>query len=195
MRPSDAGPVARVHRSALVGFLPTLGDGVLTRVYAGACTAPRTVGLVVEAGGGVVGFALAACDTRQLFRHVLVRRGLGLGLAVLVALLRRPGILRHVLETPRYPSRSAARSDGPSREAELVAIGVLPAYRGQGCATAMMRRAVRELARLGMRSCGVATYASNEEAAQLYRRLGFELVDEFTMYGRTWMRYRIAFGP
>ena len=191
MRVSDARSIARVHRTALQGFLPSLGEAVLAHVYLATCTAPRTVGLVVESGGEVVGFVLATCHTRRLFRHVLFRRGLGLGLAVFRALLRKPGILGKVLETFRYPSRSATPSGRLPDEAELVAIGVLPRHRGRGMATAMVRELGRELSRLGVRTYGVATYASNAEAGHLYRSLGFELVDEFAMYDRTWTRYRI----
>lgn len=191
MRLPDAPSIARVHRTAIEGFLPSLGDAVLTHVYAAACTAPETVGLVAEWGGDVVGFVLGTRDLRQLFRHVMVRRGIGLGVAVFWALLRRPGNLGRILETLRFPGRGASRSTRPSAQAELVAIGVLPLHRNRGLARAMVHRLSLELARLGVSSYAVATYASNRQAGHLYRGLGFEVVDEFEMYGRTWIRYRI----
>src|SRR5437867_5147277 len=174
MRLSDARQVARVHRTVLAdGFLPSLGEGVLAHVYAASATAPLTVALVVESGEEVVGFVLATRDTRRLFRHVLVRRGIGLGIAVFRALLRKPGLVHKVFETFRYPARSATPSGRRPDEAELVAIGVLSRHRGLGWARAMVQELSREFWRLGVRAYGVATYASNAEACGLYESLGF----------------------
>jgi ribosomal protein S18 acetylase RimI-like enzyme len=191
IRLADAPSVARVHRTVIEGFLPSLGEAVLTHVYAASCTAPETVGLVVELGGDVVGFVLGTRDLRRLFRYVIVRRGIGLGWAVLCAFVRRPGHLGRIFETLRFPGRSAPPSTRPPDEAELVAIGVLPLHRNRGLAKALIHRLSLELSRFGVRSYRVATYASNWQADHLYRSLGFEMIDEFEMYGRAWNRYRI----
>jgi ribosomal protein S18 acetylase RimI-like enzyme len=72
-----------------------------------------------------------------------------------------------------------------------VAIGVLPLHRNRGLARALVQRLSLELSRFGVRSYGVATYASNRQADDLYRGLGFQMLGEFEMYGRTWARYRV----
>lgn len=54
-------------------------------------------------------------------------------------------------------------------------VAVLPALRGRGMGTALMRRVFEEARRLGARRATLEVRASNEAARRLYVRLGFEV--------------------
>jgi ribosomal protein S18 acetylase RimI-like enzyme len=189
----DAEHVARIHRAVLAeGFLARLSPRVLREIYAGAVTASGAIGLVARSGGDLGGFVLGTTDTRALFQHVLRRRGLVLGLVILGDVVRKPCLLRLVLESLRYPSRLHHASGG--RVPELVAIGVLPEHRTQRVGSALVRALDAEFGRRGVRAYEVSAYASNLAAGAFYRRLGFQPSREFVMYGRSWAVYRRDLG-
>jgi ribosomal-protein-alanine N-acetyltransferase len=52
-------------------------------------------------------------------------------------------------------------------------LAVMPAYRGAGAGTALLRQILREGARLGARRASLEVRRSNEAARRLYERLGF----------------------
>jgi ribosomal protein S18 acetylase RimI-like enzyme len=69
-----------------------------------------------------------------------------------------------------------------------VAIGVRAEYRSNGYATAMFQGLNAAFLRRGVSRYTVSVYASNAANA-FYRKLGFEVLHEFQMYGVTWTRY------
>jgi len=190
--PADVDAISRLHCTVLPdGFLVRLGPAVLSEIYAGALTAPGVIGLVTRDGGSVAAFLLATADTRTLFRHVLRRRAPRLAVRLLGAALRDPRLVPRMLESLRYPATFG--DTGPRRlpGAELIAIGVGPEHQAKGCARRLIRRLNAEFAALGVRRYTVAAYSSNEAAGAFYRKLGFERLHEFQMYGRAWSRYEL----
>ncbi|MCX8061506.1 MAG: GNAT family N-acetyltransferase, partial [Anaerolineales bacterium] len=61
-------------------------------------------------------------------------------------------------------------------------LAVHPDYRRRGIATKLLKTALRECARLGMRSATLEVRAGNLEAQALYRRFGFEVVGRRRAY-------------
>jgi ribosomal protein S18 acetylase RimI-like enzyme len=188
----NAAEVTGIHQAALPeGFLVHLGPAVLRHVYAVAFEAPGAIGLAVREGAVVAGFLLAAADSRALFRHVLWRRGLRLGLAALGAVAQEPAVLGRLLETLRYPGGAkSSASSRPTREAELIAIAIRPDCRGRGYGTTLIEALDREFTRRGVTAYTVSVYADNTAARTFYERLGFEMGGEFEMYRRAWAWYR-----
>jgi ribosomal-protein-alanine N-acetyltransferase len=54
-------------------------------------------------------------------------------------------------------------------------VAILPALRGRGIGTQLMRRVFDEARRLGARRATLEVRASNEGARRLYERLGFRV--------------------
>lgn len=61
-------------------------------------------------------------------------------------------------------------------EAHIATLAVHPDYRRHGIATQLLRTALRECARLGMRTATLEVRASNLAAQALYHKFGFEVV-------------------
>ncbi len=188
MRAADIGEVAQLHCTVMPdGFLARIGPGVLSEIYAGALTARQGVGLVTRNGREIIGFVLATTDTQRLFRHILWWRALPLGIRLLQIVGRNPPVLWRAVESLRYPA-----TVGPDAgRAELLAIGVRPAHRGNGCAASMIRCLNDRFAHLGVTHYTVAAYASNRDVGMFYQRLGFEVLHDFRMYGQPWLRYQL----
>ncbi|WP_400164120.1 GNAT family N-acetyltransferase [Brevibacillus sp. TJ4] len=66
---------------------------------------------------------------------------------------------------------------------EIRLLGVLPAMRGKGVATALIRESAERAARAGYPYVGLHTTELMPQAVRLYQRLGFERAPEFDFYG------------
>jgi ribosomal protein S18 acetylase RimI-like enzyme len=189
LRPGDLEDIARIHCAVLPdGFLAELGPRALYHIYAGAATAPGSIWLVRRHQAKIAGFLLATVDTRALFRHIVVRRGIPMVPALLRAGCRRLGLITRMIESLRYPATLEARPD-PAGHAELVAIGIRPECRSNGYGTELVQALEGVFARRGVRRYTVAVYSSNHQANAFYQRHGFELMGEFRLYGTRWTRY------
>ncbi len=193
--PAHLEEVCRIHCEVMPdGFLARLGPAVLYEIYAGAASSPSVIWLVRRYGAGIAGFLLATVDIRALFRHVLLRRGPRLVPHLARAASRDPRLVGRMLESLRYPGTRGGQPAGPSGGAELVAIGVRAEYRSNGYATAMIQGLNAAFLRRGVSRYTVPVYASNAGANAFYRKLGFEVLHEFRMYGVAWTRYQLDLG-
>jgi glycosyltransferase involved in cell wall biosynthesis/ribosomal protein S18 acetylase RimI-like enzyme len=99
--PADAAAVAALHADRIgEGFLASLGEPFLRRLYQRIARHPGSWVMVAELDGTVVGMASATLSTRRLYRSFVLRDGLVAGWAAAPRLLRG---WRQVLETLRYP--------------------------------------------------------------------------------------------
>lgn len=163
----DARRAAELHASSITeGFLPRLGPRFLERLYRRVVKDTHSVLLVAEEDGRVVGMIAGTEDVHALYRGFLWRDG---AFATLVA---APRVLRNlgaVLETLRYGGSSP--TDLPP--AELLAVAVDAAARGQGLGRELVDALNTEFARRGVAASKVVVGAANDTALHLYRATGY----------------------
>ena len=167
-RPSDRAAIARLHRESLPeGFLPSLGDPFLRRLYRALATDEDAICCVAENGAGIVGFVAATRSVGRTYRRFALRHGVVAGIAAAPRLLR-PGVARRAIETARYPSNGTHLP-----EAELLSIAVAPAWRKRGVGEMLTADLIRRLGERGDRELKVVVASDNEPANRFYARLGF----------------------
>ena len=168
-RPEDAAAVAAIHAERISeGFLVTLGQPFLVRLYRRIGHSPGGVLAVAEADGAVVGFAAGAVDTGRLYREFLRHDAVRAAVSAAPALARSP---RRVWETLRYGTGPGA-DDLP--DAEILSIAVTAGHEGEGIGGAVLGAAVTGLAALGASAVQVVTTVGNAAALAMYERGGFE---------------------
>ncbi len=178
--------IAEIHARALAGdFLPSLGVPFLAELYRGILGLGLGFGFVTVSGAAVTGFVIASDDTSALFRTVMMKRAMPLGLRLLPALLRRPTLLRNIIETFTYPGQEGKVAIA----AELVVIAVDATTRGQGQGALLCDTLDADFRQRGITRYKVSVNQSNEGANRFYRRQGFALADSFRLYGRGWNLY------
>lgn len=183
---ADVRDVARLHRLIAQGFLTSLGERFLRRLYRTVTRSEHSFVLVAEQGGVVIAFMAATTDTAALYRSFL--RGEGLLAAVSAA----PRLLRHwrtALETLRY-NKAVQTVEMP--RAELLSAAVAPSGRGQGIGRKISVAACDELRRRGETSITATIAADNDVSLSLYRSLGFRDVDRIEVHRGTptvWLRW------
>jgi ribosomal protein S18 acetylase RimI-like enzyme len=175
---ADAQLAARLHISEISeGFLPTLGEPFLERLYLRIVRSPKSFLLIAENDLDRIGFAAGTEDVRRLYSEFLWHDGFQAARAALPRVVRSG---RRVFETLRYgvggSSEKSAGANGGSDDtpaAELLAIAVAPGERGQGAGHALIDAFTGELSVRRVERARVVVAADNADAIALYRRSGF----------------------
>ncbi|HOF18942.1 MAG TPA: GNAT family N-acetyltransferase [Phycisphaerae bacterium] len=167
-----ARQAAHLHREGIgTGFLSSLGEAFLRQLYSAIPSCPSAFGYVwQEPDGEVLGFIACAQSVGRMYKQALWRRGVWMAL-ILARFVVRPGIVRRIWHTLRYPSQVG--DDLPS--AEVLSIAVSEKARGKGVGKALMQAALAEFARRSIARVKVAVWSENETANQFYLRCGFRL--------------------
>jgi ribosomal protein S18 acetylase RimI-like enzyme len=163
---ADAPALARLHATRISeGFLPTLGDRFLTKLYRRIARFPDACAYVVEVDDTVVAFAAGAMSVGRLYREFLLRDGISAGFVAAPKILRSA---KHVWETLRYPGTTA---ELPAAEVLSVATAADAGGRGYGRST--VDAVTAELARRGALAVKVTFGADNAAALALYTACDF----------------------
>jgi ribosomal protein S18 acetylase RimI-like enzyme len=179
--PADIAAIAGLHASRIdEGFLPTLGQPFLRRLYRRILRSRDTSAHVaVDDRGRIVGFAAACADVGALYRRFVVRDG------VVAACVAAPHLLRswrRALETLRYPAHS---DGGKLPDAEILAVAVAPEASGRGVGRALVDACGRDMQRLGLAAVKVVAGAHNDGARALYTGCGFDEVTRVQVHEGT----------
>jgi glycosyltransferase involved in cell wall biosynthesis/ribosomal protein S18 acetylase RimI-like enzyme len=164
----DARALAQLHATEIAtGFLPMLGPGFMKVLYQALIDWKGSIVLVVDDGGGPVGFTVGVEDVGEFYSHFYKRHGWRAGLAALPRLIR-PSNLRRAWETFRYGK------DQVDVPAELLSMVVAPRARGKGLSVMLGARLLEELTERGANAVKVTVGSENETAIGAYRKMGFK---------------------
>jgi ribosomal protein S18 acetylase RimI-like enzyme len=159
--------IARLHASRIAeGFLSSLGEAFLARLYRRVVRATHAFAIVAEDGGDVLGFVAGVERLDTLYRDFLLYDGWYAGVVAAPRLLRAAP---RVVETLRYPA--AGGSDLPA--AEILAVAVATGAEGRGLGRRLVAAGTAEFRARGVDAAKVVTTADNAAALAMYRACGF----------------------
>ncbi len=178
----DAAAAAHLHATSITeGFLPTLGERFLTRLYRRIARDERSVLLVDVEGGRVHGMIAGTEDVHALYKQFARRDGVVAGLVAAPRIARHA---RHVLETWRY-GRAGTSDAVALPPAELLAVAVAGDRRGAGTGHALVAALHREFTRRAVPAAKVVVGAGNEAALRLYERCGYREATTIAVHPET----------
>lgn len=183
LNPSHSSQIAITHSEALSGdFLPSLGVGFLTTFYQGVIgkTGVYIFGIIER--GKVSGFVLGTKDSSKFFSLALRSNFLRLSFLLLCQLIRRPVLIKNVIETFLYPKKDV----GP--KAELVVIAVRKNCQGKGLGRDLVDVLEESFKKDGIRRYKLTVYA-DKKAVGFYEHLGYSCLSSFRLYGKMWFVY------
>lgn len=167
----DLAELARLQVEVLpTSMVSRLGAGYARAFYRFVTRSEHELLLVARNNTGrIVGGCVVSLDISSF------QRRLALSTPLVPAVLVRPAVLLSALGGNLVP---------PS-EVELVLLFTNPSAQGTGVGSSLMSRCEHELARRGVTSYFVRTFADASDPAQhFYRARGFRQTGEFTAHGR-----------
>jgi ribosomal protein S18 acetylase RimI-like enzyme len=163
--------VAMLHVANInQGFLATLGNPFLERMYRAIDETGESVLLTEECDGRVVGFVSGSSGMGPIYRRML-RRPLSLAWALLPGLLR-PTRCKRIIEIMLYGQNKHDSLLQPLPQAELLSIAVDPAARGSGVGERLYRRLEEHFRERGVSSFRITVGDALLPAHRFYRRMG-----------------------
>ena len=161
------GLIAQIHDKALNGdFLPSLGIDFLTAFYEGIIGKPGVYGFVDVENGRIVGFIIGTRDSEKFFSQALRGNFVKLTLLLLIQLIKRPQIIKNVLETFLY-----TKKEGTSK-AELVVIAVNNKSQGKGMGKQLVRALEQAFKKEKINRYKLTVHA-DKNAVGFYEHLGY----------------------
>lgn len=189
MSRGDLAAVVQVHKGAFSGFfLEQMGAPFLRQYYATVLAYQPNLSLVaVDESGKVVGFAAGFLNPTAFYAH-LRRRRIRFVPAIILALLRRPGLLQGILNNSRRVSTGGVQE---ARTGELASIGVHAA--GSGVGSKLLETFCLRMFSKGADRIALTTDDDGNESVQnFYERRGFRNVVEERRGARLLRRYELT---
>ena len=187
----DAGPVAELHHAAMGSSLwAQLGVSFLSMLYRNLVNDHRFLAFVYVADGEVQGFIAGSQDTEAMLELTLRRSWFLVGPAAIPGMLRRPRIIKKLLQTRDY----AQLSQVPGTEdvaAESLFCSFMPALRGKRISGHINKVLFDELLSRGHSHVKVTTEIDNEGANRQLQSWGFVDRGRFNFYGKEMVVYTL----
>ena len=178
--PEHAAQVAQLHISAIgTGFISSLGIDCVTALYEAIAESEFGFGFVAQKADKVVGFAAFTTNLGNLYKSVVLRKGLRLVLSTATRMFSF-NRMKKALETLFYPTR-AHKMHLPA--AELLSIAVSEQERGRGLAGRLLQKGLGECATRGIREIKVLVGADMEPANTWYVNRAFKLQGQINSHG------------
>lgn len=184
--PADSTSVfnqlAEIHRKEIhEGFLSTLGDRFLVRLYTTLANANNSFVFASFEGDKMLGFIVGAMDTGAVYKEFARKAGLSSFVALLPKLFSLARI-RRILETLLYPKKKQA-DDLP--EPEILNFCVRSETQGQGVGGRLFEELCAEFSRRGVPRIRIVTGESQRSAQTFYERKGAHLAAETEVHKDT----------
>lgn len=191
LAPEHIDPTVKVHMNAFPSFFLTfLGPRFLKEFYRSFLEDAAGIGLVAVAQdtGQVIGVVVGPFNPQGYFKRLLKRRWWAFCLASTGAILRRPTVIKRLLNAVLY--RGDSPDVGPPR-ALLSSLAVHVDYQKHGIGRALVNAYVDVVKQRGGQGCFLTTDADgNEKVNRFYQSLGWVLESTFvTPQGRRMNRY------
>ncbi len=182
--PGDAVPLADLHFVCSAaqpgGFMHQLGRGWFVKYYEIILSDPTSVVLCAESGtDGLVGLASATLDSKKQLEAI--RKGrLKLMLAIIPALVRKPGLIRALsLRNRSLSSRVLGEGFLVGSGARIAYWGWHPDHPTNGNSTRLLREMIRLMAHRGAATLQLEVDRNNKKVEVVHRLLGARIVGEF----------------
>lgn len=189
MQHRDAERVAELHHAAMGNSLwAQLGIPFLTVLYQQLVNSQLFQAFVYVEDGLVKGFIAGSSDPETMFSTVFRKTWLVLGPAALGG-LRKPAVLKKLLETARYFNASGNDDIGLPVKAESLFCSFEPNLRGKRISGHINKVLFDDLLARGHKYVKITTEVDNEGANRQLRSWGFEDMHRFRFYGKDMVTY------
>jgi ribosomal protein S18 acetylase RimI-like enzyme len=186
--------IVAVHIRAFPDFFLTfLGSGFLEEFYKSFLYDDQGIGFVAmdTETNEILGAIVGPLSPKGYFKRLLKRRWCAFCLASLVAVIKKPSVVKKLFRAVFYRGQSPQGKD----RALLSSISVSPDAQGKGVGKALALRWLEEVKGRGSKGAFLTTDAENNDAINsFYQKLGWKRESVYTTSeGREMNRYTYDF--
>lgn len=181
--------IASLHKNSIAtGFISSLGEKFLSRLYHGISKHPLSCVIVEKNNHGrLIGFISGSLSISNCYQYVITHNFVGLGLPIIFKLFSLSTI-KKIFETLIYPMRK--NRSNFNTQAELLSIAVTANSRGKGVGS----RLVKSLEDFFKENNFSGTYkvvtaADDKSSNDFYKSVGFHFVQEFKHHNNLMNEY------
>lgn len=179
----QAPQIAKIHFVSLPdNFLPSLGIDFLEKFYEGIIEERGVFGYVDVEGKKIRGFILGTDNMNDFFIKALKNNFFQLTHQLVLKILKKPIIIKKILETFLYPKKEV----GP--RAELIVIAVLKRWQGQGIGKRLIATLEKKFLQRKIKKYKLSVHA-DKKAVYFYEKLGYRRLSSFNLYDKMWYVY------
>ena len=178
---SESKELVKIHLESFKDFfLTSLGERFLNTYYKSCLKSEESIAIcAIDENENIIGFSVG-CLRSKGFHKRLIRQDLtAFALQVIIILLSNPKAIVRLVNN--LEKNSDKNDDGDY--AELLSIGVLPNYNGQGVGKELVKRFEEEAIEKGFAEMALTTdFNDNNKVLQFYKSTGYSVYYEFITY-------------
>lgn len=183
LKKEHALEISKIHVVSLSDdFLPSLGVNFLETFYKGIIGKSGVYGFVDIGSGRIRGFIVGTKNMKIFFKQALKANFLKLFVYLFIKLLKKPSLIKKILETFFYPKKET----GP--KAELIVVAVSKKWQSQGIGRELIKNLEEKFLQNKINNYKLTVHA-DKKAVYFYEKLGYQRLSSFNLYDKMWYVY------
>jgi len=177
----DINRVVQVHKTTFKDFfLTSLGEPFLNLYYKTCINSKESIAIcAVDGNENLIGFSVGCIRSNGFHKKLIKENFISFMLQGIAILVTRP---KAIIRLANNLGKNAGKDDD-GNYAELLSIGVLPNYKGQGIGKELIKRFEEEAIIRGCTNLALTTdFDENNKVISFYKSTGYTIYNEFTTY-------------
>lgn len=178
---SESKELAAIHLKSFKDFfLSSLGKRFLNTYYTACLKSKETIVIcAVDGNESLIGFSVGCIRSNGFHKRLIKQNFASFMLQGIVIFVSKPKAIIRLISNL---GKNADKEDD-GNHAELLSIGVLPNYKGQGIGKELIKRFEEEAIVRGCKDLALTTdFDQNNKVISFYKSTGYTIYNEFTTY-------------
>lgn len=178
---SESKKLADIHIESFKGFfLTSLGAHFLDTYYKSCIKWNESIAIcAVDENEKLIGFSVGCLHSKGFHKKLIKQNLVAFMFQGLIILFSKPKAIIHLVNN--LGKKTDEKDDG--NYAELLSIGVLPSYNGQGIGKELIKRFEEEAMNRGCSEIALTTdFYGNSKVLEFYKSTGYNIYFEFITY-------------
>jgi ribosomal protein S18 acetylase RimI-like enzyme len=178
---TESQELAKLHLKSFKDFfLSSLGEGFLNTYYKSCLKSKESIAIcATDANDNLIGFSIGCMYSKGFHKRLIKQNLLAFMLQGVIILCSNPKAIIRLGNN--LGKNSDEKDDG--NYAELLSIGVLPNYNGQGIGKELIKKFEEEAVNKGCSELALTTdFNENKKVLEFYKSTGYQVYYEFVTY-------------
>lgn len=178
---SESKALAEIHINSFKNFfLTSLGVGFLSTYYKSCIKSDESIAIcAIDENEKLIGFSVGCLHSKGFHKRLIKQNLVAFMFQGLIIFFSKPKAIIRLLNNL---GKNTDKNDN-GNYAELLSIGVLPDYNGQGIGKELIKRFEEEAMNKGCLEMALTTdFDKNSKVLEFYKSTGYDIYCEFITY-------------